>query len=60
MAKKQEQVQEFINPFAAGVSYKSFLEAIPEGVSVEDYCKDKLTPEQIEWLVNDLKHYKNK
>lgn len=57
MAKQKEV--EFVNPFAEGVSYKQFLEALGSS-TVEEYCKDKLTQEQIEWLVNDLKHLKNK
>jgi len=61
MAKKQvTESTEFVNPYAEGVNYKTFLEAIPSGMSVEDYCKDQLTTEQIEWLVNDLTNYKNK
>lgn len=54
MAKKQI---EFVNPFTPGVSYAQFLESIPEGTSVAEYCKGKITEEQIEWLINDLKHY---
>lgn len=60
MAKKKVEITEFVNPFDKGVNYKTFLDAIPEGVSVEEYCEGKLTAEQIEWLVNDLKHFKNK
>lgn len=47
----------FVNPFEAGINYKTFLEAIPEKTSVKDYCKGNLTDEQIEWLENDLSHY---
>jgi hypothetical protein len=50
---------EFLNPFDSGVNYKDFLESIPKGSTVEKHCKDKLTDEQIEFLINDLKHYKN-
>lgn len=60
MAKKQVSEKEFVNPFTPGVNYKIFLEAIPEGVTVEEYCAGNLSAEQIEWLVNDLKHYTNK
>jgi hypothetical protein len=58
MAKKETN-KEFINPFDQGVNYKTFLDAVGE-TSVEDYCKGNLTKEQIEWLIEDLKHYKNK
>jgi translation elongation factor EF-1beta len=61
MAKKEttNEVKDFVNPFEAGVNYKVFLEAVGE-MKVEDYCKDKLTEEQIDFLINDLKHYKQK
>lgn len=59
MAKKQTvEVEGFVNPFETGVNYKMFTDAIPEGVSIEEYCKDKLADEQIAFLVEDLKHYK--
>jgi len=49
----------FANPFTPGINYKMFLDAIPENVSVKDYCKGNLSDEQIEWLENDLSHYTN-
>lgn len=52
------KTKEFVNPFNEGVNYKDFLAAIPEKTSVEDYCKDHLTKEQIDWLVEDIKHFK--
>lgn len=58
--KEEVTVSEFVNPYKDGVSYAEFLKAIPSGVSVEDYCKDYLTQEQIDWLVEDLKHLKQK
>jgi hypothetical protein len=61
MAKKENQNEskEFVNPFEKGVNYKVFLDAVGE-MNVEDYCKEHLTKEQIEFLVEDLKHYKQK
>lgn len=51
----------FVNPFEKGVSYSDFLAAIPEGVSLKEYCKDNLTSEQIEGLEIELNHFeKNK
>ena len=47
---------DFINPFNEGVNYITFLEAVGKK-TVEEYCKGKLTDEQLEWLVNDLKHF---
>lgn len=51
MAKK-------VNPFDEGVTYAEFLKAIPKGTKVEDYCKDFLTKEQIEFLKEDLEYLK--
>jgi hypothetical protein len=48
-----------VNPFDAGVNYKIFLEALGAN-KIEDYLKDVCTKEQIEWLKEDLKLYKQK
>lgn len=48
----------FLNPFAPGVSYKAFLESIPDGVEVADYLEGRdFEQHQIDWLIGDLKHY---
>ena len=47
----------FCNPFEPGINYDMFLKALGTK-TVKLYCKGKLTEEQIEWLINDLKHYK--
>lgn len=57
MAKQVEKV-EFVNPFDFGVTYDAFLKAIPSGVTVEKYCEKHLEKDQLEWLLNDLKHLK--
>jgi len=57
MAKKHNSENEFLNPFGIGVNYKMFLEAIPKGTTVKEYCEGNLTNEQIDWLENDLTHY---
>ena len=49
----------FVNPFTPGVNYADFLEAVGKK-TVEDYCKGKLEPGQLEWLIEDLTHYKTK
>lgn len=61
MAKetKKETKKEFVNPFEPGVNYKMFTDAL-NGEGVKDYCKGELTDEQIEFLENDLIHYKTK
>jgi len=50
----------FINPFDAGVSYKAFLESVPKGITIDEYCKGKLKNEQLEWLKIELNNLKNK
>ena len=47
----------FVNPFEVGVNYDMFTKALGTK-TVKTYCKNYLTNEQIEWLINDLKHYK--
>ena len=49
----------YVNPFDAGVDYDMVLKSIPKGKTLKEHFKGKLTTEQIEWLENDLKHYKN-
>ena len=50
---------EFVNPFEDGISYVEFLEAVGKK-TVEEYCKGKLEQSQIDWLIEDLKHFKQK
>jgi translation elongation factor EF-1beta len=59
MAKqvKENKEVEFVNPFDNGINYKTFLEAVGD-MKVEDYCKGKLSDEQLAFLIEDLKHYK--
>jgi len=51
--------EEFVNPFTEGVNYAEFMQAVGKK-TVEEYCKGKLTEEQLKWLLNDLKHFKQK
>ena len=50
-----EEVKEakFLNPFDAGVTYAEFKKAVGKK-SVAEYCKGKLTQDQIDWLENEL------
>lgn len=50
----------FLNPFDDGVNYEHFLKACGGADKAAKYCEGKLTKEQIEFLVEDLKHYKQK
>ena len=59
MAKEVKEKTEVLNPFDIGVNYKMFLDSLGS-IKVEDYCKDNLTKEQTEFLIEDLKYYKQK
>lgn len=61
MAKQEtkSEAKDFVNPFEKGVNYKMFLDAVGKE-DVAEYCKDHLTKEQIDFLIEDLKHYKQK
>ena len=50
-----EEVKEvkFLNPFDAGVTYAEFKKALGKK-TVAEYCKGKLTDEEISWLENEL------
>lgn len=48
----------FLNPFKEGVNYEHFLKACGGKANVESYCAGKLKPEEISFLVEDLKHFK--
>jgi hypothetical protein len=50
-----EEVKEvkFLNPFDAGVTYADFTKALGKK-SVADYCKGKLSDEQIAFLETEL------
>jgi hypothetical protein len=46
----------FLNPFSEGVTYEAFEDArkaTKKGIS--EYCKGKISEDQIEWLVKELK-----
>lgn len=49
---------EFVNPFIQGVTYDIFEKALG-GKSVEDYCKSKLEDNEIAWISQEMKHFKN-
>lgn len=49
---------EFLNPLKNGVSYELFLEALGTK-TVAEYCKGKLTENEINWITNEIKIYKS-
>ena len=51
--KQKVEKVEFLNPYDVGVTYVQFQEALGKK-SVAEYCKGKLTEEQIEFLEKEL------
>ena len=53
--KKAEIKAGFLNPFGEKTTYAEFQEAIKTSkLSLEEYCKGKLTKDQIDWLEEEL------
>jgi len=53
--KANEIKSGFLNPFGEKTSYIEFLEQVEKSKkTVEDYCKGKLTTEQLEFLQKEL------
>jgi len=48
-----DKEEKFLNPFDFGVTYAEFQKALGKK-SVAEYCKGKLTEEQVEWLEKEL------
>lgn len=55
----ENKEEKFLNPFDKGVTYAQFQKAIGKK-SVAEYCKGKLSDEQIIWLENELSLLKEK
>lgn len=53
-----EKKETFVNPFDVGVTYIEFQKALGKK-TVAEYCKNKLSDEQIIWLENELSILKN-
>ena len=58
MADEIKTTAGYVNPFDEGVSYADFKEALGKK-SIAEYCKGKLTEDQITWLENELSILKN-
>jgi hypothetical protein len=54
-----EESKIILNAFDDNVNYKMFLESLPEGIDVELHIIENYTEEQADFLINDLKIYKN-
>lgn len=57
--KKEEIKKGFLNPLGEGTNYKEFLKEVEASKKeVGEYCKGKLTEEEISWLEKDIEIYK--
>ena len=51
--EKEEKEIKFLNPFDTGITYNEFQKALGKK-SVAEYCKGKLSQDQIDWLEKEL------
>ena len=59
--KSQEIKDGFLNPFGEKTNYNEFLKAVKDAKStVKEYCKGKISEDQLEWLENELSIIKEK
>lgn len=61
-ARKADEIKAgFLNPFGIETTYVEFLEEVKKSkMSVAEYCKDKITKDQLEWLEKELSIIKEK
>lgn len=58
--KEAEIKAGFLNPLGEATSYAEFLAEVEKSKkSVAEYCKDKLTAEELAWLSIEIEHFKN-
>ncbi len=55
-ARKEDELKAgFLDPFGVGTSYKEFKAAVKSSkLSVKEYCKGKLTEDQLTFLEKEL------
>jgi hypothetical protein len=56
-ARKEAELKEgFLNPYGVGTSYKEFKAALKKAnnATVKEYCKGKLTEDQLTFLEKEL------
>ena len=55
-ARKEAEIKEgFLNPFGEGTSYDDVNDQLAKSKkTISEYCKGKLTDEEIKWLQNEL------
>lgn len=50
----------FLNPFGEKTTYDEFMSEVTKSKkSVAEYCKGKLSEEEMAWLTTELEHYNN-
>ena len=53
-------MKSFKNPFEKGVTYLDFIEELEKSKkTLSEYCKDKLTKDEIEYLKIEIEIFKN-
>jgi len=57
--KAIKAVEPKVNPLDKGVTYEDFLKAIPKNSTVENYCKDMLEPNELQWVLSEIELFKN-
>ena len=59
--KAQEIKDGFLNPFGEETTYSEFTkEVVKSKGTIAEYCKGKLTEDQLAWLEKDLAIFKTK
>lgn len=60
--RKAKEIKDgFLNPFGDKTTYEEFLKAVKDAKStVAEYCKGKISEEQLEWLETELSIIKEK
>lgn len=59
--KKAEIKDGFLNPFGQETSYEEFLEQVEKSKkSVADYCKGKITQDELSWLEKEIELFNKK
>lgn len=59
--RKAEEIKAgFLNPFGEKTTYEEFLKQVEKSkVTVAEYCKGKISEEELIWLEKEIETYKN-
>lgn len=59
--RKAEEIKAgFLNPFGEKTTYAEFLVEVEKSKkSVADYCKGKISADELSWLEKEIETYKN-